>query len=318
MISRITPYLPLSVRNITAKQNILPKYGLKQDTVSFSGKKNEPSHLSPTAEKALSVQSKLHKLYRTNRLSTETIEEVLNKQSPVPVEVIDIKNLPDVFTNAKNCQAYMQPIYGQDLKLKSAKIFINPYFKDKRTASGIIADTVHEFTHVLQRERDNDYVGLAKFTGNLEEARFLNFIASNTMRDMEKTIFNTLNTKTKFLDIVNKKSKTLTPLTKDDVKPFLEGKEKLSETLEGLLNANFQNTMEQYQIPKKYSGEYNFFYLKAKPTLKNSVIRQFEMESEAKSAETEARKNGLLFDAQAIFGHSLNKSVYDAFLEIMK
>ena len=318
MISRITSCMPITVSNIAKKQNVLTQYNLKQDTVSFSGKKPVQTTFSPTVEKALSVQSKLNKLYRSNNLSLETIEEVLNKQSPVPIEIIDMKQIPEAFTNAKNCQAYMQPLYENDLKMKGAKIYIKSDFEDKKTASGVIADVIHEFTHILQRDRDNDYLGLSKFTSNLDEARFLNYIAANTMRDMERTMFNNLNTKTEFLDIVSKKSKHSIPLDKNDVKPFLGSKEELTDTLNRLLNLHFQNTIDKFQIPSKYAGEYNFFYNKAKPTLEKSVIKRFEMESEAKSADMEARKRGLVCDYRSIFGNSINKSLYDAFLEIMK
>ena len=273
--------------------------------------------LTPVAEEALSIQSKLHKLYRSNNLSIQTIQEVFNSKSPVPVEIKPISQIPNAL-KYKDCLAYMQPCYENDLSMKKAIIYLNDNFSDKRNASNIIADCIHEYTHVLQRHKDGDYLRLSKVTNNLEEARFLNFIGAQAMGDTEKSLFNILNSNVQYTNLINKKFKTNTPVTKNDIKPYLPSKEELDKSLNNLLDIRFKKLTEKLSIPQQDLGEYEDFYNKAKPTLKESVIRQFEMEAEAKSADIEARKRGLVFDSRTIFAHSINKSLYEAYLEIMK
>jgi len=328
MISAILGFTPKLITNKQTNNkninnfkyiNFHSKYNLEKDTVSFSGKhsKSEPSKFSPRVQSALGIQSKLNKLYRSNSLSLESIQDVLNSKSPVPVTVKSMSEVPNLL-NAKNCKAYMQPIYEKDMKLSGAIIYLNPDFSNKREATSLIADCVHEYTHILQRHEDGDYIGIAKYTSNLEEARFLGFIAGHTMKDFEKSLLKPISTKDEFIDIFEKKMKTQTPITKEDIIPFLPDKEQLKDDLDFLLNANFRNTMDIFKVPKQYMGEYLYFFHRAKPTLEQSVIKQFEMESEAKQADIEARKTGLLPSAQSAFFHSLNKGFYDAVVEVLK
>ncbi len=313
MINGITNFkYPINVLP-PKNSRIISKYNLEKDTVSFSGK----MELTPVAEEALSIQSKLHKLYRSNNLSIQTIQEVFNSKSPVPVEIKPISQIPNAL-KYKDCLAYMQPCYENDLSMKKAIIYLNDNFSDKRNASNIIADCIHEYTHVLQRHKDGDYLRLSKVTNNLEEARFLNFIGAQAMGDTEKSLFNILNSNAQYTNLINKKFKTNTPVTKNDIKPYLPSKEELDKSLNNLLDIRFKKLTEKLSIPQQDLGEYEDFYNKAKPTLKESVIRQFEMEAEAKSADIEARKRGLVFDSRTIFAHSINKSLYEAYLEIMK
>lgn len=328
MISRIIGFSPrLITNNQTNNNNInnlkysnfYSKYNLEKDTVSFSGKhKASEPQFSQRVQSALGIKSKLNKLYRSNNLSLETIQEVLNSKSPVPVTVKSMSEVPNLL-NAKNCQAYMQPVYEKDMKLSGAIIYLTPEnCSNKREATSLIADCVHEYTHILQRYEDGDYIGIAKYTSNLEEARFLGFIAGHTMKDFEKSLLKSISKKDEFLDIFEKKMKTQTPITKEDIIPFLPDKESLKEEMDTLLNLNFENTMNIFKVPKQYMGEYLYFFHRAKPTLENSVIRQFEMESEAKTADIEARKTGLLPDFQSAFYYSLNKGFYDAVIEVLK
>jgi len=326
MIDRIIGFSPRLITNDSHGKtnnfqyiNFSNKYNLEKDTVSFSGKHKPPQtpNFPPRVQQALSVQSKLNRLYRSNNLSLENIQEVLSAKSPVPVTVKPMSELPHLL-NGQNCRAYMQPVYEKDMKLSSAIIYLNPQFLIKREATSLISDCVHEYTHILQRHEDGDYVGLSKFTSNLEEARFLGFIAGHTMRDIEQSLLKSMNSNSKFTEIVGKKSKTLAPVTKEDIIPFLPKKEQIKENIELSLNANFQNTMDMFKVPKKYMGEYLFFFVKSKPYLEQSIIKQFEMESEAKQADIESRRTGLLPDYEEIFDNRINKSFYDAFLEIMK
>ncbi|MBR6163596.1 hypothetical protein IKQ26_06900 [bacterium] len=320
MISAISGFshkIQIQNNNNINYHNIYNKYNLEKDTVSFSGKHQQAPSFSPRVQTALSVQSKLNKLYRADNLSFETIQEVLNSKSPVPIEVKPMSELPRLI-NAKNCQAYMQPKYEKDMKMSGATIYLKPDFSNKREATGIIADCIHEFTHILQRHEDGDYLGLTKYTSNLEEARFLGFISGNTMRDVEKSLQNTVYKNPEFLKIFEKKQKNLTPFTKNDLMPFMPSKEALKEDVDNLLNVHFENTMDIFKVPKQFKGEYLYFFFRAKPTLEQSILRQFEMESEAKTADIEARRTGLLPDFQSAFYNSLNKSLYDATIEVLK
>ena len=328
MISRIIGFTPkLITNNQTNNQNINnfkyinfhSKYNLEKDTVSFSGnhKASVAAQFSPRVQSALSVQSKFNKLYRANNLSFETMQEVLNSKSPVPVTVKPMSEMPNLI-NAKNCQAYMQPVYEKDINLSGTVIYLTPDFSNKREAANIIADCVHEYTHILQRYEDADYLGIKDYTSNLEEARFLGFISGSAMKDLEKTLQNTVYSNKEFLEIYEKKLKTLTPITREDMIPFLPKKEELTDTIDNLLNVHFENTMDMFNVPKQYRGEYLYFYMRSKPTLEKSVIRQFQMESEAKQADIEARKSGVYSDFGSIFYHRINKSLYDSVIEILK
>ncbi len=144
------------------------------DTVEFKGRKKPPvdeSNLSENAKKASCISKKLIKMGRNGSLNYKEIENLMNENSPVKLEVIDIDTLPSVVANefGGGIQAHFLPFYNPDtLELKGGQIALGKATTTKETGA-LIADAVHEYTHMFQRASKNYLDTIQNVTSDFDE-----------------------------------------------------------------------------------------------------------------------------------------------------
>lgn len=176
-------FTPVSFRsNLTANKTAFNPIRqtlnqIQYDSVSFTGVKKQ----SKEADKLTDVQlansqnvktaSKLAKKISTQQdLSLKSLEEAFNKSSPVEIEVIDLKDKPAFLQLPPNTIAHMLPIYNnQNLELAKANILLNPNYGTAQEKTTLFADSMHEYTHVLQRNGDKTYYGMKAELKNTQE-----------------------------------------------------------------------------------------------------------------------------------------------------
>lgn len=157
------------------------------DSVSF-GANNIKGELSPLEQHGVSVAKKLMKMQRSGDLNRENISKYLNSISPVPVYVDHISNLPpQIRANMPNAVAHMVPGYNfQNVELAMANIYLKDAGNAKE-AGDLIANTAHEFTHVLQRHADKGYYGIKQYTRDSAEITSL----ARASQQMYNSLINT-------------------------------------------------------------------------------------------------------------------------------
>ncbi len=197
----------ISTKNI---RSFMPNIGIPQynsgrnvfvskpdcDTVSFSAKKTNSVKNSISFDTQLEKSSNVKqavaagkKLICCGDTSLNGIQSIYNINSPVPISVSDIKD--SYIRLPENAVAHMLPYYNpEDLTLIYASIYLNPNEKDTNT---LIADSAHEYTHVLQRANDKDYYGYKElFNGSVDNtitaARFSQSIMGNITREYTNKI----------------------------------------------------------------------------------------------------------------------------------
>lgn len=153
---------------------------LKYDEVSFSGK--EPSL---NIERGVKIGEKILNLSKNNLLNYETLNNVLNENSPVPICIQDIRNIPNIAkSDFGKPIAHMLPGYTPDLKLAAANIYLGSLPKTPQEVSDFAANVAHEYTHVLQRAQDKTYYGIPNCTKNIKEITIIARSAKSIMDEM--------------------------------------------------------------------------------------------------------------------------------------
>lgn len=169
------------IHNINNIRQSLPL--LKNDSVSFSSLQKSKSE---TAKQAEEFGLKLFELYNQNNLTPEAIKQEGKKAVPI-LEVDNMKNLGKILgIDASGYHAYTLPSYGEDCKLKKITMFAPRNKISPRTISSL----AHEYTHCIQRYKDDTYMGLAPVTNNnLMHARLLNNVSSIVFGALEQQKF---------------------------------------------------------------------------------------------------------------------------------
>ena len=176
-ISAVNLYSTNSYNNVN---NIKP---------TFSAHSAQNNNISDNMKKGLSVAKKMMKLARIDSLSLPSIHIALNSSSPIPVYVQPIKNLPEMIKQNMSGKilAHMMPKYNYDFQLAEADIFLSEDTSTAKSKGELIANTAHEYTHILQRNNDNNYYGLLEYTKNPNEvttiARTSQMIMQNALRE---------------------------------------------------------------------------------------------------------------------------------------
>ena len=162
---------------------------LKYDTVSFSGtKKTEKKETSQNVISGVSLGKKILKYARTNEISYEDLNRIVNIASPVDIEIKPLDELPfKNFNLAGNVIAHMLPLYGLDYRLRSANIYLGALPQASKERTDFVANLAHEYTHVLQRAQDDDYYGILKYTQNPQEVSIIARASKLAMDKMVKT-----------------------------------------------------------------------------------------------------------------------------------
>ena len=163
---------------------------LEKDPVSFSGTKKKNVQKKKTISKeeqaGIDMGKRLSRAMRKEHLSLTNTGIILNEKTPVPIQVDYMQNSPVKLPPATS--AHMFPLYNPDFTLNSAQIFINPTFQTTQDKGNFVANTAHEYTHVLQRAKDKSYFGLKKYTDDIEIIRYVIQTAQNTYNKISFTI----------------------------------------------------------------------------------------------------------------------------------
>ena len=160
---------------------------LKYDSVSFSGKKKPlQNNFSENVLSGLSLGKKILKQFRDSEFSYADLGEMVNRTSPVPVEIKSLDECPVKNMCVGAAIAHMMPLYGYDYKLKMANIYLGnmPFVAKEKT--DFVANLAHEYTHVLQRAQDDDYYGILKYTQDPNEVTIIARMAKQAMDEMTR------------------------------------------------------------------------------------------------------------------------------------
>lgn len=166
---KINPIQNYSVSQTpNAKVNTFISNYKATDSITF-GANNIKQELSPLEEHGLGVAKKLMKMQRSSSLTRKNISQYLNSVSPVPINVEHVSQMPEqIRANIPKVAAHMVPLYNNNIELMGANIYIKDATTSKE-AGDLIANTAHEFTHVLQRQADNTYYGIKSHTKDVEQ-----------------------------------------------------------------------------------------------------------------------------------------------------
>lgn len=171
---KISPINFLNTTRSNALRNTSPQniFNTPCDTVCFSGKKQPvETDFSPEAQEGIAIGKKMLKLAKSDSLTKDAIEKILNEKSPVKITVKDIADFEYEFIGSiGHVTAHMLPLYDTEtLHLAEADINLGPIPKTAKEKSQYAAEIAHEYTHVLQRAKDKNYYGLPKYLKNNEE-----------------------------------------------------------------------------------------------------------------------------------------------------
>ncbi|MBQ9246675.1 hypothetical protein IJ182_10460 [bacterium] len=275
--------------NISAINSSFTNYGvnnvLNNNRVSFSSKKrpiNNNSELSESSKQGLNVAKKMIKLARVDSLTLDNVQQIINEQAPVPVKVDSINNLPSIVSQRiySKVLAHMLPGYNYNFQLAQANIYISDNAKTAKEQGELIANTAHEFTHILQRNNDKNYFGILNYTRNPQEVtqiartsqtvmqKALGECSSQLFGDSKKTqkiIYDRLsgkyNTKdnikrTSLNEMIDNASLVLSQQLRKD-------KNDMKQAITGFIKQETQNEIEAYDVTiktlddwGKYTPEY--------------------------------------------------------------
>ena len=174
-------------KNINCKNNQSnSRYYLPFDSVSFSGKKDIVQQEYPkNIQEGIAVGKKILKLARSNSLNYETLNNILNENSPVQIYAEDIGNMPSIAKGSFGKPvAHMLPGYTPDFKLAVANIYLGALPKTSKEESDFAANVAHEYTHVLQRAKDENYYDILKYTKNPNEVAVIARTSKSLMDKM--------------------------------------------------------------------------------------------------------------------------------------
>ena len=262
----ISPIKLLSFSSSFNSQNkqIRNSYNLPCDTVSFTGKKHiSEEEFSPCAKEGVAIGKKILKLSRSNSLTPETLNGILNENSPVPVQAKDLHELPsEVRNNFGNVIAHMLPGYTPDFQLAVANIYLGAFPKTAKEESNFAANVAHEYTHVQQRAKDENYYGILNYTNDIDEVTTIARLSQAMMNQMCKICQQELYAKEKDL----KKVANLISNNKFDIEKSI-GKIDFNRMIEGA------SDMLAIQMGKKPEDMKN--------AIKGWILQETENEKEA-------------------------------------
>ena len=133
---------------------------------------------------------RMYSLIEKGKGNISQIEKMAKKSIPF----IQVRNIADIDNilgegSSKRYNAYTLPEYKQDCTLNKISMYVpglDPTESHSRKIS-VLASSAHEFTHCLQRTRDNSYMGLKEVTnGNLYGARCLNSFSAMVFGSLEQ------------------------------------------------------------------------------------------------------------------------------------
>lgn len=197
---KISPFISLRPQIQTNKnqKTLNASYPVIKDSVSFTSASklnmcaNEATKYATrfgtdvceklkTDELDLGQLSKLAKNFISE--IPELKEKFVNKAFP-KLKIDTMKNLPEAVKEIQKLEllAYLLPSYGADCNLDEVTIFI----PSEKMNTQAIGSLVHEYTHAIQRMKDDDYMGLALLTDrDLFKTRALNSFSSTVFSAIE-------------------------------------------------------------------------------------------------------------------------------------
>lgn len=196
-ISPIISYKP-QIQAYKNQKSLNFNRNIANDSVSFTSISKLNSQINSIIDNScafgMNVYAKLKtkelNLDELTKLARNFISEVpeLAEKYPnmkIPELYIDtMNNLPKEIINSRKLDllAYLLPSYGENCKLNNVTLFI----PNKRMSPKTIGSLVHEYTHTIQRMKDNSYLGLADITGrDLEKTRALNAFCTDVFARIE-------------------------------------------------------------------------------------------------------------------------------------
>ncbi len=255
---KILPVQFTQIKNINTNKQALPL--LKSDSVSFSSIGEEKSETSKQAEE---FGLKLFDMFQKGGLTSKKIKEVGQKSVPV-LEVDNMKNLSKVFgIDASVYNAYTLPLYGEDCKLKKVTMYTPRSGFSPKT----IGSLAHEFTHCIQRYKDDTYLGLAPVTNNnLLEARLLNNLSAIVFGGLEQQ---------KFIEMADKFA-VYTDLGMDEEEALCsayncQNPKEFKQQMKRIFNAIYDNMYEQ---SKNHPEVIKYNPLRNNPLMLKRTIRK--------------------------------------------
>lgn len=282
---------------------------IKPDYVSFGS--TEVENLTPIQQTAMNAGRQLMRLQRSNDLNNQNISVYLNSISPVPINVMPISELPVQGVRGFNVSAHMLPAYGADnLELAYANIYLKDA-KNAKEAGDLIANTAHEFAHVLQRHGDKTYYGIKNYTNNPEEIATIAQQSQYLYNDLCLQFSNAFKENKEFF---NKLRDNKVPTTKEIEEYFkdsnmIKDTKKIADSYIKMFTVS--PTARRMSINENYGKEC------VGKLIKNWIIKEAQNEAEAYRVSVETLKQWGKFDfskfADRNIMHSINKVISELF-----
>ena len=235
----ISPIKIFSTKSFTSRAKNYNLAPLKQDTVSFSGKKVNIENETQNVQDGYKIAKKLMKLQRSNQLNYENIEATLQASAPIPIEIKNISEFPQQLTTVSPFVAQMLPFYDEKtLQVVNADIYIKTC-QNAKEAGDLIANTAHEYTHMLQRVQNKDYYGIANKTKDKNEIINIGRLSQQIYKGYENSIIRRLGENPSFVKQIRGKG-----FSEKEIEKLLENVPTLNEYCDNFIENNMAKTQE--------------------------------------------------------------------------
>ena len=292
---------------------------LTKDTVSFGARVQVPKEIvSENVQEATALAKRLFKLQRSNRLNLDSVSELINSRSPVPVEIKDLKDLPQEM-RLGNYLAYLQPHFAEDFKLEKATMYLRQMPQDKKGQMGILANVAHEYTHLLQRSADDSYCGLKQYSQDLGEARFYKMFASRIASRSFNELNNVFLETPQWGKLIEKALKGNKQVSVPEFETTLGGPLKTRLKVHDIIDRTTDDTIREFVDNKLLDAEDVTAegIAKLRKIAKEHLLYNSKMESEAHLAN----KKVFALDPGAIkelnFNNDVTRNLYEVFIRAL-
>lgn len=155
------------------------------DSVSFSGVKKEEKELTPK-ETGIKIGEAMIQLAKQNRLNKKNISELMNKHAPKEIDVLDINEHNNLPQSMGKIVAYMQPYYDENFEFLSAELYLGDFenIKNPEKQSDFIANSAHEYTHFIQRDRNKDMNGVLKYFNDMDKFQIISGVGFKVLEEL--------------------------------------------------------------------------------------------------------------------------------------
>lgn len=156
---------------------------LLSDSICFKGIKKD-ENLPKQA--GIKVGREMLRLAQANKLNRENLSSLINANTKHEIEIRDINEIRNAIQTPGQMIAYMQPYYDNNFNFLSAELYLQDISKIETPEEecDFIANSAHEFTHIIQREKDKNMDGFLKYSNDMKKYKIISITGFRWLTSM--------------------------------------------------------------------------------------------------------------------------------------